>query len=383
MRIHKNYPGGNISVGEVKGRVVKLEQEIRDTTIWWFYWGFCVESPDKGEFIFEFTNKDVVGPWGPTISFDRVKWDWLGSEAAISRNSFKYTFNGTETRVYFSLSLPYQLDDFDRFYARLQKYPHVQRSVLATSEGGRNVPLLKIGRASAANHVMFTARHHACESVASYVLEGLVEYIAKPEGAGLLDEYTFHIVPFVDIDGVEEGDQGKCRHPYDHCRDYHNKPIYKATAALMKYFNVNNISHFVDFHCPWIWAYGKMRDNHPFFCKGLSPMKEKVENLGWLLQKATQSNKNIDKIIYDPVYDIEMGEDWMVPKDLANSSWVYLGNTGIALSTAFEVPYFGTNDCIYTQKNTRALGADFGRAFKEYLPQAEHYKKGECMYEAT
>ena len=51
--------------------------------------------------------------------------------------------------------------------------------------------------------VLFTARHHACESTGNYVLEGVLEHLLS------LPEIPFRciVIPFVDFDGVVDGDQ--------------------------------------------------------------------------------------------------------------------------------------------------------------------------------
>jgi hypothetical protein len=51
-------------------------------------------------------------------------------------------------------------------------------------------------------------------------------------GRWLRDRVEFLIVPFVDKDGVEEGDQGKNRHPHDHNRDYATPCLYPEVQAL-------------------------------------------------------------------------------------------------------------------------------------------------------
>jgi hypothetical protein len=58
--------------------------------------------------------------------------------------------------------------------------------------------------------------------MASYSLEGLMEGILAGDDVGrwLAGHVEFLVVPFVDKDGVEEGDQGKNRRPHDHNRDY-------------------------------------------------------------------------------------------------------------------------------------------------------------------
>ncbi|MFR6055758.1 MAG: hypothetical protein ACLUHK_04055 [Eubacteriales bacterium] len=50
--IFKNFAGGNIRVRSVNGKNVSIEQEIRDTSEWWFYWCFGAETDEDGEYVF-------------------------------------------------------------------------------------------------------------------------------------------------------------------------------------------------------------------------------------------------------------------------------------------------------------------------------------------
>src|SRR5699024_11979064 len=51
--------------------------------------------------------------------------------------------------------------------------------ILARSEGGRSVDLLRFGRTDggAQARVLLTCRHHSCEMMASHVLEGAMEHV--------------------------------------------------------------------------------------------------------------------------------------------------------------------------------------------------------------
>lgn len=112
--IFKNFAGGNIRVRSVNGKNVSIEQEIRDTSEWWFYWCFGAETDEDGEYVFQFVNGDVIGPWGVALSFDRENWFYDKNLTFISRNSFKYPFQKGK-KVYFSFSLPYTEKDFEKF----------------------------------------------------------------------------------------------------------------------------------------------------------------------------------------------------------------------------------------------------------------------------
>ena len=204
------------------------------------------------ELTFEFTDGEVVGPLGPSVSYDRINWSWL--ENSTDHLHFTYLASQPGQTVYFCFSIPYLLADFDRFTKSLPRMPMVDRKVLCLTEQGFECPLLVIGNKTALKHIVLTCRHHACESTASYVLEGVIEHLVSLcDASEILQEYCFHIVPFVDLDGVENGDQGKSRDPHDHNRDYISQPIFKSTAAIMRYCQELRVVFFLDLHCPWKW----------------------------------------------------------------------------------------------------------------------------------
>jgi hypothetical protein len=92
--------------------------------------------------------------------------------------------------------------------------------------------------------------------MASWILEGLMETILSDtdDGRCFCKNTEALVVPFMDKDGVEEGDQGKNR-PYDHNRDYYTESIYPSVAALRKLvpdWSQGRLTMAIDFHCPWI-----------------------------------------------------------------------------------------------------------------------------------
>jgi len=109
ISITSNYAGANIRVVHIQDDVVSLEQELRDSTDWWFYWSFAVEAAQDRMITFKFTNGEVIGPWGPSVSKDGVEWEWLDpSRQLTERTSFQYHLQPGR-KVYFSYCIPYQL----------------------------------------------------------------------------------------------------------------------------------------------------------------------------------------------------------------------------------------------------------------------------------
>ncbi|WP_409342222.1 hypothetical protein [Paenibacillus sp. MBLB4367] len=370
VRIGCRHAGGNILVVSVQDNCVTLEQDLRDTSGWWFYWNFsAVPSVPSGERTvrFEFANGEVVGPWGPAVSEDGVKWRWLGEACLLSRQAFHYTFRGGADKVYFSFGLPYQLHHFERFYARIAGRQNVYRDVLTLSEQLRPVPLLRIGNRNAERHIVFTARHHACESTPAYMLEGLLDFLLSRDASYVLENFLLHYIPFMDIDGVENGDQGKSRIPHDHNRDYTDAPIYRSTAALMEYAGRLRTAVAIDFHDPYKWG---DRNDVPFFVKRDSPVKEQIEALSGLLEQVSGERSEEDAIRHLSVHDLGMGEDWNLPHGRACAD--YFVRAGTPLACSFEFPYFGSGGIVFTEANSRRFGADFARALELYLMAADN-----------
>ena len=164
MLIHKNFTGGNIRVVKQTQTDVWLENELRDTAVDWFYWAFCVENAGEGTVTFHF-QKDRLGWFGPAVSHDLKTWKWLGESGD---NEFSYTFQTGENKVYFAHHFLYHPE---RFFA-FANAKGVQVETLCKSKKGRDVPCLRLGAGE--RKIVLTARHHACESTGSYVLEGVL-----------------------------------------------------------------------------------------------------------------------------------------------------------------------------------------------------------------
>ncbi len=252
------FPGGNIVFERIEGETVFVHQDLRDTEGDWFYWQFRVRSAGGRTLTFQFTQSNVIGVRGPAVSRDAGRtWAWLGTNA-VRRASFRYTFPAESPEVRFAFAIPYLEANLREFLDRHAGDGALKVETLCRTAKGRGVELLRVGRLSGEPQarVLLTARHHCCESLASYALEGLLDTVLSGpgDGAWLRDNIEFMAVPFMDKDGVEDGDQGKNRRPHDHNRDYGQK-LYASVQALTE--RVPAWSHgklrvALDLHCPWI-----------------------------------------------------------------------------------------------------------------------------------
>jgi hypothetical protein len=74
------------------------------------------------------------------------------------------------------MGMNYTRATWDRFIDSMPAEASIEQGVLTTTRKGRPVPMLRLGRldGNASYRVLLTARNHACEMMASYVMEGLL-----------------------------------------------------------------------------------------------------------------------------------------------------------------------------------------------------------------
>ena len=291
VTINTAFPGGNAKVTENIGDAVHLEPDLRGGRPW-FFWCFEAIAARAGRVTFVFPEKvagfknGAIGFQGPAISTDGGgHWKWMGSRN-IDGRSFFYSFTKPGQRVRFAVTIPYLQTDLDAFLKNNAASPHLKTSVLTKSRHGRAIELLQIGSPGPnVLPVLVTARHHAAETIASFVLEGFLHEAMSDSAAGraFRKRYVLYAVPFVDKDGVEEGDQGKNRRPHDHNRDYGAASIYPEIRAIKKLGEEKGIRFALDFHCPTL----VMQDHQVMYFVGAKQHpKHNFENVsafaGWI-----------------------------------------------------------------------------------------------------
>ena len=353
--IDSNFSGGNIIVDGMKQNTVYIHPDLSDTAANWFYWNFKATSDIDRTVTFVLNgNSYIISASGVAYSSDNDEtWNYLSDSAY--KTEFTFDMKAGQT-VHFSCAIPYVYDDLTSFLNKVKTSysDRVAVSALCNSEEGREVPMLTIGNTDSEKCVILTSRHHCCESTPSYVLEGLVEYLATNASSSLLDKYCFYVVPMMDVDGVENGDQGKQRIPHDHNRDYVEQ-IYNSVKALVQFAEDKTVTAFMDFHCPGL------QDATPYFYYDSSKDKEVVETFGNYLKEAIAEDTYENKIQYlgERNYDDAHFE-------ACSKGYFYLIK-GTPLSTTIEFPYTGKVNDEYTPERMRNFGKNTAKAFEKYL----------------
>ncbi len=376
LSIDCRFPGGNIKVHDIQGDTVFVSPDLRDTRTPWFYWAFRVRGAAGRTLVFRFLSDHPVGTRGPAISTDgRRTWRW--TDEAFDQDAFRVTIPSDET--YLCFAPLYTQEHWDRFIADESAHAAgaangFETGFFTRSRKKRPVEILHAGApaAKAKHHVVVTARHHSCEAIANWTLEGIASIVlddASADAAWLRENVSFSFVPFVDKDGVEEGDQGKNRAPHDHNRDYVPNSIYPETAAVRGLVNAiikryGKLDILFDLHCPWV----RGEANETVYMVG---SKFPVHAAGQVVfGDIVEAACGRDAIPYHRADNCLYGVGWNTASNETDgvccTKWAG-ALPGVAFVTCFEIPYANAGDVTVTPELARGLGRAIGLSVARYL----------------
>ena len=366
-----DFPGGNVRVLGIEGGTVRLAPDLRETQRFWFFWRFRATFPGAGTWRFEFPDGNCVGTRGPAVrrAGERA-WRWLSGDALHeSDRVFEWTSAGPET-IEFCQCIPYQGADFDAFAASFADDPRVTVSELCRSRAGRSVPLLRLREGEPAQAVLFSCRHHAQESMASFALEGLLRALAsdEPWAAAFRGAFEVLAVPFVDRDGVEDGTQGKNRIPHDHNRDYGaaGGHLYPECAALERLLDERRPAAVLDLHCPWIRG-GETNEHAYLVGIQAERLRPAQAAFGALLERHCPPEAP-----YFAADTLPFGALWNQPTDFSGGSGMGFSRWAAAkpwprLASGLEIPFANFREKTQMPDTVRAFGRGIAAALAEFF----------------
>ena len=378
FEIDGRIPAGNIVVEAVEGDTVRLTRELRDTATDWFYWAFRVKGAKGRTLTFRFDENvcwgGPVGVRGPAVTTDGGRTWSYPCDGKSTKSSFAYTF-GTDDEVRFYETWQYLPSDWEAFLAvhAADRGKKFETGALCRSRKGRDVPKARFGCLSGRPkyRIFMSSRHHCSEATATPVLEGVASaFLADDElGRWLCENVELMVVPFVDYDGVTDGDQGKYRAPHDHNRDY-TEFVYPETRAIRDWIlgqAGGRLDVFIDVHCPWI-RNGKPNDTNehlytPWKDPEILPSAANEERFSELLEKLQCGSMR-----YKASDDLRHGQGWNTGGNYAQGwsavIWACKTVKGLRIARSLEVPFANANGAVVTPETCRELGRDTAKVFR-------------------
>ncbi len=369
IQISSGFPGGNIVVNKISGDTVWLKPDLSFTKAEWFYWYFKISGISGKNLTFKFDQNNVFARFGPAYSLNNdYSWKWYG-ENRITNNSFSFSFSEKDTIAFFSVAFPYIEQNLNEFLGNLKNSELLEIDTLCFSPENRVIEKITIPALfeDPKYKVLITARHHACEMMANYVLEGIMESILNDVNLKFLrNQVEFMIIPFMDKDGVENGEQGKNRIPRDHNRDYDENSVHNSTAALKIFvpeWSQGKLKMALDIHCPWI--HGK--NNEDIYIVGSSD--KQIEQNQIIFSQLMEKNSSGEIKPYHKNF-LPFGESWNTEANYSQgisfSKWAG-GIEGISISTTIEYPYANISGMMVSKDNSRAFGETISFSIQEYF----------------
>ena len=369
IKVSSDFPGGNIDLLGIEADTVWLKTDNSFTEGEWFYWYFKVSNIAGQRITFKFEQENVFARYGPGYSINNDQtWKWYG-ENRVHENAFTFSFADTDTTAYFSVAFPYLEQNLLSFLSTLKNSDKLIIDTLCISPEGRAIEkiIIKPVQGNPEYKVLITARHHACEMMANYAMEGIISSILNDNNCRLLlENVEFMLIPFMDKDGVENGEQGKNRIPRDHNRDYVDESIHHSTAALRNTIPVwsdQKLKIAIDLHCPWIHS----SINETIYVVGNSDPE--IEKQQIIFSKLLEKNTTGDLKLYHKDF-IPFGTSWNTAQNYSRgrSFARWAGSLdGVYLACTIEFPYANVSGIPVTKDGARAFGKAIAYSIVEYI----------------
>lgn len=371
LRFSTDFEGGNGFIEKISNDTIWITPDTRNIVGDWFYWAIDITSSIDQCFVLCLPPYKIPA-FGAAYSIDcGENWDWLKTEETKYMESFKMCFCANKT-VRLSMGFTYTGSNWKKFIKNLDTNKFIT-DTLCMSSNNEAVPMIlfkdKENTSILKPKIVITARHHACEMMANYVLEGIIKsLISKEKQNPILEKYDILIIPFVDYDGVQNGDQGKNRFPRDHNRDYSGESIYTTTKAIREYITSwaqGNLILVLDLHCPGIWG----REHELLHIVGSKSKKyaEAETSFASYLARHTQDKE----LVFDETSILKFGVSWNNDKSQIQgdsfTAWIQKEFPNSRLSCSVEIPYATNKGQKITIENLNEFGGAMLHAIMDFL----------------
>lgn len=214
MRISANFDGGNIQVVNLDNKD-DIQLAIRPDAGGEFYqwFNFRFEGEVGNQYTLNIINAGTASyPKGwqdyqAVASYDRQHWFRVPTQYQDGTLSIQLELECDAIQIaYFA---PYSYERHLDLLSSAQLHPDVTLEHLGLTLDGRDITLMKVGNGDAAKrNIWITARQHPGETMAEWLVEGLVNRLLDndcPTAKALLDKANFYIVANMNPDGSVRG----------------------------------------------------------------------------------------------------------------------------------------------------------------------------------
>jgi CubicO group peptidase (beta-lactamase class C family) len=143
---------------------------------------------------------------------------WRQLEGSVAGWVCTVRFSAPPGEAKIGLSPWYTYGDYLHFIQSLPEHPHLKKTRLGTSDGGREYWELTVTDPGvpleSKRTIFWHAREHAYETFSSYAMEGLVTYLLSDAAADVRRQFRIVLHPMTNVDGVARGYEYRSGYDY-------------------------------------------------------------------------------------------------------------------------------------------------------------------------
>ncbi|MDU0355533.1 M14-type cytosolic carboxypeptidase [Paraglaciecola aquimarina] len=214
MRISSNFDSGNIQVilaDDPNNIQLSIQKDNQSDFYQWFH--FKLESSSFISHTITITDlaqSAYPGGWEnyqAVASYDRQEWFRVDTE--FDGNNLTIEHTPEFDHVYYAYFAPYSYERHLDLLAWAQQSIHCKPVYLGATLDNRDMSLLIVGQPEEGKKsIWVTARQHPGETMAEWLIEGLLERLLDEDDALsrlLLEQAVFYVVPNMNPDGAARG----------------------------------------------------------------------------------------------------------------------------------------------------------------------------------
>lgn len=266
MRISSNFDGGNIEVvnAEVASDIqLTIKKDNGSDFFQWFYFrvehsafitqNITISGLKKSAY------PDAWDGYQAVASYDRE--EWFRVETRYDEGSLHIQHTPEHQTIYYAYFAPYSYDRHLDLLAWAQSQFQCTSMHLGETLDGRDMTALKIGFGEASESddnadkkvVWITARQHPGETMAEWLVEGLLERLLDaddPMATSLLEKAVFYVVPNMNPDGSVRGHLRTNAIGVNLNREWHDPQELRSPEVfhVLKEMEKTGVDLFLDIH---------------------------------------------------------------------------------------------------------------------------------------
>lgn len=216
MNINSQFDSGNIhviSASDPSNIELSINKDAQSDFYQWFHFKLHTTSFVNHKInITDLANSAYPKGWEgyqAVASYDRDTW--FRVDTSFDGSSLRIDFTPEYDSVYFAYFAPYSYERHLDLIANAQMSFDCKHELLGNTLDGREMNLLIIGDendAETKHKIWITARQHPGETMAEWLVEGLLERLLDEDDGvarSLLNNNIFYIVPNMNPDGSARG----------------------------------------------------------------------------------------------------------------------------------------------------------------------------------